>query len=528
MQRVSQHHGWLKSFSFLFLLVGIQLPISWETAKSSNLLPQSEIGRKTLAQSSSSKPQAASTTVCPAQLEQTLDNLLIQKYGAIASRAYVGVLVQTLSSAPSSRRTLYNRNAQKYFVPASNAKVLTTAAVLHSLGSQFRTSTSVYRVNTQPNLVVLRVVGRGDPSITDASLQALAQQLSQQGIRRIDRLIADASYFQGEATPLTWEWGDAQVGYGASITGLMVNQNAIDLQLYPQAIGQPLRVQWEDPLDAVGWRIENRSVTVDDTQPEFLDVGRDLGRPILQVKGQLQAGAPPEPVAVAVLDPTQHFLRHFQRSLATQQILVARMLSEPAPHDVAGIELASLNSPPLAELLAETNQASNNLYAEALLRLLGVNDSTAQTDPANTLATAERGLVALRDALTQLGVDPEGYRLVDGSGLSRHNLVSPEALVQTLQAIARTPEANVYRASLPVAGVSGTLQGRFQNTAAQGIVQAKTGTLSGVTALSGYVNSRAYDPLVFSIIVNHSEQSSSALRQLVDEMVVTLTQLKRC
>ncbi|MEJ1934968.1 D-alanyl-D-alanine carboxypeptidase, partial [Nostoc sp. NIES-2111] len=121
-----------------------------------------------------------------------------------------------------------------------------------------------------------------------------------------------------------------------------------------------------------------------------------------------------------------------------------------------------------------------------------------------------------------------GYVLADGSGLSRRSLVTPEVLVQTLQGMAKTPAADIYRASLPLAGKSGTLINRLRNTPAEGIVQAKTGTLSGAIALSGYVNSPQYPPLVFSIMVNQSEQPASVLRQAIDEIVVLLAQLRTC
>ena len=172
-------------------------------------------------------------------------------------------------------------------------------------------------------------------------------------------------------------------------------------------------------------------------------------------------------------------------------------------------------------MLVEANLNSNNLYAEALLRTLGskVNslDSNSQT-----------GLIAAKQALTNLGVDPKGYVMADGSGLSRHNLVSPDAIAQTLSAMSSSQYATVYRASLPVAGVSGTLLNRLKNTPAQGVVSAKTGTMSGVLALSGYINAPNYEPLVFSIIINQSNQSSATIRQAVDEVVLLLVSLRRC
>ena len=198
-------------------------------------------------------------------------------------------------------------------------------------------------------------------------------------------------------------------------------------------------------------------------------------------------------------------------------------------------ELAAVESPKLAELIKETNRESNNLYAEVLLRLLGKvtgNMPVLQTltgkMPVPQEDTSEIGLKELKTALTQLGVNPNSYKLADGSGLSRHNLISPEALVQTLRLMANSPTASVYRASLPVAGESGTLKNRLISTPNRVILQAKTGTLSGVSALSGYIEVPNYEPLVFSIIVNQSDQSAAKVRSATDEIVLLLNRLRRC
>ena len=158
-----------------------------------------------------------------------------------------------------------------------------------------------------------------------------------------------------------------------------------------------------------------------------------------------------------------------------------------------------------------------------LLRTLQISsDTQANKD------SVEIGLNEVTEALTTLGVNPESYVLVDGSGLSRRNLVSPDAIVQTLKLMAQRPQASVYRESLPVAGESGTLRRRFLSTAAQGNVQAKTGTLTGVSALSGYIDVPGYQPLVFSIMVNQSDQSVASLREAIDEIVLLLTRLRSC
>ncbi|MBG1265302.1 D-alanyl-D-alanine carboxypeptidase/D-alanyl-D-alanine endopeptidase [Nostoc sp. WHI] len=455
-------------------------------------------------------PTTATKSICPTQLGTAIDTVINRP---LFSRGRWGILVQPLST----RQTLYSRDAQKYFTPASNVKLLTTAAALQQLGANFRIRTSIY----QNGNGILRVVGRGDPSLSDTQLQTLAQQLKQKGITQIQQLIADDSYIQGDIVNPTWQWEDVQSDYGAPVNSFILNQNLFSLKLVPQAVGKSLQVVWTEINEAKQWRTINQSMTVAQNQPSYVNVTRELSGTVLRIQGQLTANSEPSLIDLPVVDPNYYFLRRFRTALATEKITLGQTLVVSS--GVNQEEIAFVESPPLSELLAETNLNSNNLYAEALLRALAGEKPRVKNQ-----TSADVGLEVIKASLTQLGVDPANYILVDGSGLSRRNLATPEAFVQALRGIARTPTAFVYRASLPVAGKSGTLKGRFQNTSAEGIVQAKTGTLTGVVSLSGYMNAPKYEPLVFSIIVNQSQQPATVVRQAIDEVVVLLTQLQRC
>lgn len=456
---------------------------------------------------------AVAGDICPGELGAQVDAIANRPE---FSRSRWGILIQPLSSTA----TLYSRDAQKYFIPASNVKLLTTAAALQKLGADFRIKTSVYSGENGS----LYVAGRGDPSITEAQLKSLAQQLKRRGVDRVNELIGDDSYFQGSVVNPNWEWEDAQAGYGAPINSLIFNQNAIELLLSPQALGQPLKVTFAEPKLANQWQIQNNSVTVAQNESEFIEVGREFDRPAIRVSGQLKVGAESESAYVAVVNPANNFLQHFQQVLAAEGIPVKQALVASVSRNF-NQELATVESPPLAELVRETNRESNNLYAEVLLRLLGkVTDKMPQQQE----DTDEIGLKELKTALTQLGVNPNSYILADGSGLSRHNLISPEALVQTLRFMANSPAASIYRQSLPIAGESGTLKNRLSSTPNRVILQAKTGTLSGVSALSGYIEVPDYEPLVFSIIVNQSGLSAASMRSATDEIVLLLNRLRRC
>ena len=473
------------------------------------LLLGAQLNTVPVAQAQTPTPTPTPRTICPAQLASNLDTVINRP---LFNRVRWGLLVQNLNG-----QTLYNRDANKLFTPASNTKLLTTAAALQQLGANFRIRTSVY----QEANGVLRVVGRGDPSITDTQLTALAKQLKAKGITRINKLIADDSFVQGDVVVPSWQWEDIQSDYGAAFGSFVVNENAFTIRLAPQAVGRPLQINWAEPNEARIWRLLNLSATAANDQPTDLSVTRDLSGNVLRIQGQLAANASPFAVTLPVVDPNFFFLRRFRTALASEGITLNETAVEAT--GATTTEVAAIQSPTLGELAAKTNVDSNNLYAESLLNALAVRQTRK---PGQT--TSALGLEVLKTTLTQLRVNPTSYFIVDGSGLSRKNLISPEALVQVLQGMAKAPTASIFRASLPIAGRTGTLKNRFRGTPAEGIVVAKTGTVGGVVSLSGYITTVNYEPLVFSVIVNQTEQPARVLRQAVDEMVVTMTQLRRC
>jgi len=224
----------------------------------------------------------------------------------------------------------------------------------------------------------------------------------------------------------------------------------------------------------------------------------------------------------SVPNPGNYFVGEFRKILTTSGIQVIQStLVKRTPASASEIELAAVVSPPLSQLISETNQNSNNVYAEAILKTLG------RLQEPTSLDSRASGVNAVRQVLSSLDVNPNRYSMVDGSGLAERDRASAEAFVQTLQAMALQPEAQIFRRSLAVAGRSGTLINRMGNTSAAGVVSAKTGTLQGAVALSGYINAPNYSPLVFSMIVN-SDDSASTLRGAIDEMVVLLSRLKNC
>ena len=492
-----QHNSLSKSLGLISILLGVQLGFTQEIA-----LAQRENSLTTVA-------QAQDSPVCFADLEPAIEDIINSPN---LRRSRWGILVQTLNS----EETIYGLAAERHFIPASNAKLLSTGAILTQLGADFRIRTSFYSRGTVPNLEALQVVGRGDPSLTTAQLKEIAQRLKEKGVEEIEQLIVQDGYFSEPPLLPSWEWEDVYAYYGTAVNSLILDENAVVLTLLPQELGELVEVNWSNYLAARQWQVENTALTVPEGTPYGVTIDGVLGERTLKIEGELAADAGPDIWGLAVRNPAQYFLTSLRTALILEGIEVKESTvvttSETNP---PGEEIATIESPPLEVLITTTNQPSNNLYAEALLRTLGVEKNSS-------------GITAMKESLSALGVDSTGYVLKDGSGLSRHNLVSPQAIVQTLRAIAQTPWAEIYRNSLPLAGVNGTLRRRFQNTPLQGHLRAKTGTVTGTSALSGYLESDNFPPLVFSILINQSDQSVATQRAAIDEIVLLLSRLRSC
>lgn len=446
---------------------------------------------------------------------ETCSNNLKSEIEAIINREEFqrsrwGILIQT------EEITLYSHNASQYFIPASNVKLLTTAAALHKLSPNFQITTSFTATGTVPNLTSLRVIGRGDPTITTDKLKEVAKQLKQLGVNHIEELIIEDGYFQEAAIHANWEWEDVYSYWGVAVNSLILNENAVTLTLFPQNPGEPLQFYWSDPLAASQWRIKNTTITAPEGTEYGVEIKGFLGDYHLEITGELAQDAQPDIWSLAVRNPAQYFANSFRLLLSLEGITINSTTITTNSSDKPGEEFTVVTSPTLEVLVKKTNEESNNLFAETLRHILG--NETQE----------EKGVEAIKQSLTELGVNPDSYVLVDGSGLSRHNLVSPEALVQTLSLMAKTSVGKIYQESLPLAGETGTLHRRFLNTSVAGNLRAKTGTLTGVSALSGYLSLPNSPPIIFSIILNHSPESVKLQRQALDEIVLLLIELNKC
>ncbi|HZG52478.1 MAG TPA: D-alanyl-D-alanine carboxypeptidase/D-alanyl-D-alanine-endopeptidase, partial [Pyrinomonadaceae bacterium] len=370
----------------------------------------------------------------------------------------------------------------------------------------------------------------------------------------------DESYFAGPPRSPGWEWDDLQWYYGADVSALTVNDNALDLSVKPGARAGVAAVVATGPASPVIRVVVARNKEEVADAPHFLtfvnrvttaprgakrdiSVHRPLGQSFIEVSGQIAEDDPGYTGSVAVARPALLFTSMLRAALekqgvsikgrtrivdapmqpkqpelppvAGQQQPVTAAAGQPNPYPV---EIARRESPPFAEIAAHTLKPSQNLYTELILRTLG--KQFPSTDP--RLTTAEAGLSVVRTFLSGAGVDTAHLAFVDGSGLARQNLITADSTVNLLVHMSRHRHAQVWRDAQPVAGVDGTLRGRMRNTAAAGNLRAKTGTLNNVSGLSGYVTSAAGERLAFSIIVNHYPDNNRPRQNYMDAIAVML------
>lgn len=449
------------------------------------------------------------------------------------ARAQVGVKIASLDSG----QVLFEENADKLYMPASNMKIYTVAAALDKLSPDFRFVTSVYApAKPDPDGVIkgdLTIYGRGDPSFSATfnngdywkAINDLAQKIADAGVKKIDGdLIGDESYFRGPPFGAGWEWDDLQSYDGAPISALSVNNNAVDVLVRSGGgSGSSCLVTTGPSVASVS--IANRCVM---GGGRSISIVRDIGSNVIEVSGTLPVGDQGYTGIVSVPDPALTFAYMLRTSLLQRGVMISgrtrTMTAEQrsnSPFNSSNlVEVTKVLSPSLGEIAAKTLKPSQNLYTEMILRALG-EIAGPKGDP-KIKTSSDAGHEVVKQFAATAGLDPNSYALADGSGLSRHNLISASGTMQLLVYMSRHRYANAFRDALPVAGIDGTLRNRLKDNATQGNIHAKTGTINQVASLSGYVTSAAGERLVFSIIVNNLPQEANVRRSYIDEIATQL------
>ena len=448
------------------------------------------------------------------------------------SPAMVGIKVVSLDNG----RVLFEDHADKLLRPASNMKLYTIATALDRLSPDYRFSTSVY-ASTKPDAagVVhgdLTIYGRGDPSIAARfnngdyfkGIDDLASRIVAAGVKRVEGdIVGDESYFVGPKLGSGWNWEDLTWYYGAEVTPLTANDNALDLFIKPgAAVGQPAVIT-TGPPDPLLKIVNNVTTSAKGIRREF-SIQRGLGDNTITISGTIPLEDRGYIGGIGISHPALLFVYMLRSSLVQKGVVITGASRLGAAAGEYQNEIATLQSPPFSVIAAQTLKPSQNLYTELILRTLGkVTPPPLATIPSSLPQTSEElGLEAVKSFLKTVGIRPEALVLDDGSGLSRNDMITADASVQLLAFMSKHRYASVFRDALPIAGVDGTLRNRFKATPAENNLRAKTGSLSSAASLGGYMTTAAGEKLAFSIMVNNYPRDVEPRIACIDPITILL------
>jgi len=388
--------------------------------------------------------------------------------------------------------------ADQEFMPASNFKLLTGSAALEQLPPGFSYTTSILADAPIDNGTIRGNVylrGGGDALLSAADLEAAAAALYEKGLRTITgSIVTDSSYFDDQRLGFGWSWDDLPYYYAPVVSALELEDGVVHVFMTPAAAaGQPVQLRIEPQSTA--FTIENRLTTGFAGSKDTSDIVRPWNSPsTIVLTGSYPLGAKESgDLMPSVPDPPAYAGNVLARALADRGIHVENVQSGTSPANAA--VLWSHASETLPELLADFWSPSDNLMGEELLKALGVAHSGAPGTDAN-------GILAEQQFLRSIGVDPATVSITDGSGLSQYDRITPRDLCAILQYDWHAPHRDMVLNALPVAGVRGTLKDSYVGTPAERNVFAKTGSISHVRTISGFVQTRTHGPVTFSLLIN--------------------------
>ena len=446
--------------------------------------------------------------------------------------AHWGILIVD----PERGDTLYSRNAGKLFMPASNQKILTGAVALAQLGPDYRYRTSI---DLEQGALVdstyhgaLRVSGSGDPSISDAMrgdaagfLRSLADSLRARGIARIHgEIVSVRDAFSDAPLGLGWAWDDLDYAYSAGADELMLNEGFGDVIVAAgAAVGDSARITLRAPGS---FAIRNEVKTVAARVPNGPSVTRvqwegsaaaraPWPRNVLVLRGTIGAGET-DTISAAFRDQNGAFLDALTAALRERGMeLTESRIEAHAPARIAPIVITS---PTMRDILKRMEKPSQNQIAEALYKTLGLEKTG--------VGTADSGRRVVERQLVAWGAQPDGFAVRDGSGLSRHDYVTPETIVKVLDAMRKHEHFRTFYDALPIAGVDGTIRSRMRGTPAENNVHAKTGFVDKARSLSGYVTTADGRMLLFSFLANNWTTPTRSVERVQDAIAARLAGMR--
>jgi serine-type D-Ala-D-Ala carboxypeptidase/endopeptidase (penicillin-binding protein 4) len=473
----------------------------------------------------------------------------------------------------------YQRNAHLLVMPASNMKIVTMAVAADRLGWDFRFTTEVKTRGAIAGGVLkgdLVVSGNGDPTMSDRDManryqafEGWADQLKAAGITRIDgRIIGDDDLFDDQPLGEGWMWDDLTGSSAPPGGALQFNENLVRVVITPAAAAnQPATVRLEPEGSGLTLRASVMTIaapatpiTPDPSLPRALRISRALGSSTLEVTGVIQVDANETTRLTPVLNPTIYYVNSLRETLIRKGIEVSGtavdiddVMDEARPASPLRTLIAH-QSPPLSEIGTTFMKVSQNTFGETLMTTIGARSGRAEkfvaaaAGPMAGVATAAgttAGALAIpvnppqhyhveaarevyEDVLSAWGIPDTQYVIADGSGLSRYNFLTAHMLVRILRQMARDPHhAAAFEATMPIAGKDGTLERRMKGTRAENNVRAKTGTISNVRSLSGYVRTRDNELIGFSVIANNFKARSATIDAVAELAVERLANFSR-
>jgi D-alanyl-D-alanine carboxypeptidase/D-alanyl-D-alanine-endopeptidase (penicillin-binding protein 4) len=454
-------------------------------------------------------PSQAAAVAAPGDLKTDLDAIL---QDSRLSGATVDLLVRNAKTG----KVLYNRGSDTAVTPASNNKIQTSVAAFGILGPGYKFRTSVYARGGN-----LYLKGTGDPTMRAAEYDNLAAAVAAKGITTVKGdLIADDSWFDAKRTGPDWDPSDFPFAYAAQISALTISPNdvfdagSINVRVTPAAVGEPVKVALTPDTNVV--KIDNRAVTGAAGSSSTLSVTRNNGSNTIVVSGSYPADGSAANILRSVENPTLYAADVFRSALKAHGVRISGT-TERGRTPAGAATLATRQSKPLSQLATPFLKLSNNVIAETLVKAIG----HAKTGKGSWTA----GLPQVEAYLETVGVDSAQVTMTDGSGLSHTNQTTAHQLSNILKAVQTKSWFPAWYHALPIAGepeqlVGGTLASRMRDTAAAGNVHAKTGTLTGATALSGYVTDPQGTKLIFSSVFN--DYQGAAPKDLEDRIAIRL------
>jgi serine-type D-Ala-D-Ala carboxypeptidase/endopeptidase (penicillin-binding protein 4) len=427
---------------------------------------------------------------------------------------------------------IYARNSLRLCMPASNNKILTVAAALTQLGPDYRFKTQVWTDGTVFDGILkgdLIVAGFGDPSSSSRfgpkdpfrTFRIWAENLKQRGIHAIDgSILGDGTSFEETSYGQGWAWDDLAEGYAAPVSALQFNENLIGLEITPGSKAGEFASIKMSPL-AQYLAVDNRIVTKAAGNLTHIEIERSRLGDGITVRGTLSENGSAVIRNVAVQFPIRYYLSALKQVLSEEGVDTSRCAIKEWRNvrSQSSSLLWTQWSQPLSELVSPVLKMSLNLATETLTRVLGMERRGE--------GSFAKGKEVVAEVLDQMGIHKDSYSYSDASGLSRMNLVSADALIRTLKRMHQSPNFFIFYDALPVAGVDGTLSARLKGTQAGNNVHAKTGTMTHLSALSGYISTTDKEMLAFSMIANNFLSAKEEAEQIQDRALLKLARFSR-